>query len=946
MCGGGGNTVTQTQTQTPPRYLRQAQQQAVGAAQQAASAPFAQPVAPVAPFTPLQSQAHQQVAAMQGMTDPYYEAAKAQLGAAGTEITQDDIEKYLNPYRNEVLANMQKYIFGPQRVQTMGQARARAGGPGADRLALTSQNLDFTQADALSQALAGFYNPAMQQAQRSKEMALQTGLGWGNLGTSAQNAALQATGALGTAGAQQQALTQAQQTAEYQQELARLAYPFQTASYLAGTAAQVAPGAGGTTQGTTTYPTPSPLNQIVGAGTSALGAYMGMPGGGTGKGSGVPNYGQSYNIGYGGQMMPVFGMPSNRGGRIGYAHGGRAGFAKGGSADNFTNNLTSGPSGGVAPPAPAPTGPSHPGQPNQPSWPNFQGSQNWFGNSGNWREMVDNLRNNNWGAPEPGQMPSLPTGYPGSSDQNNPFQMLSQIASMGKPNGFAEGGEVEDDFSVVPDMSKVSPVATQFPALPPPPAGGGGGSSGGGKGSTAGGSTAGGSGGGNETQKWIQLGLQAAQIAAMAFSDRRVKNDVREIGKTHDGQKIYRFRYNNDPSRAVHLGLMAQDVEKRHPEAVGEVGGIKAVDYDRATSGSSPSFGWAGGGTVNPFDAGQGFQEGGEIDDFSSRWSALTPPEQDPPTTFPDRWNAAVEAEKEGTFQPQGGQTPPLRTLGLKAALPPQETPPVAPPVERPQVAVNPGPRPIPPRLPRDPSVDLESLILPRDRMPYPDATERDWGQRMVRSPWAALIPAGAKIAQTVGPLGSAIGAGIGAGFGELGAQRKELRSEEAINQRAQELYRRAQSELRDYQKSRFQQMPYTTGEGHPLAFDPSIGRARNVITGEPIGPGDQLSPKVTGSGRPSIFEQKRKAWLALNPGDERGALNYANGRTTMSNAQIANLAFMRAQAAMNAYRQTPDGLMASPEDLERYQEKKREEYLRWYKEHNTMDSGRAVEPE
>lgn len=64
------------------------------------------------------------------------------------------------------------------------------------------------------------------------------------------------------------------------------------------------------------------------------------------------------------------------------------------------------------------------------------------------------------------------------------------------------------------------------------------------------------------------------------FSDRRLKTDVKKVGKTDDGQNIYAYRYKGD--RAMHLGLMAQEVEKKTPEAVVNVGGYKAVDYAKA----------------------------------------------------------------------------------------------------------------------------------------------------------------------------------------------------------------------------------------------------------------------------------------------------------------------------------------------------------------------------
>ena len=855
MCGGGSNQVTTTTNQKPPRYLQESQKQAVGMAQQAASAPFAQPVAPIAPFTPFQQQAHQQIAAMQGMTDPYYEAAKAQLGAAGTEITQDDIERYLNPYRNEVLANMQKYIFGPQRVQTMGSARQRAGGPSADRLALTSQNLDFTQADALSQALAGFYNPALAQAQRSKEMALQTGLGWGNLGTSAQNAALQATGALGTAGAQQQALDQAQQTAEHNQQMAELAYPFQTAAYLSGINAQTAPGAGGTSTGTTTYPTPSPLNQIVGLGTSALGAYMGMPGGGTGKGSGVPNYGQSYNIGYGGQMMPVFGMPSNRGGRIGYAHGGRAGYAKGGGAGDFTSGMTGQGN-------PFPTMPTNP-----TAMP----------------QGVANLSS----VANPAIQPNLPSPQGQfNPDQPRPImQAMQDWREQGRPRGFWR-----DWFSQHRD---------QFPAMP----------------------NAGGWPGG-------QLPSQAQPTLPMI-----------PPGTT---PPIYA---GSNPYQAQ-LGQIASGFAEgggiRNPQELLNVGMKLAQE--------------AMGGSVNPYDIGQGFDNGGEVDDFSSRFAALPPPGpmpsmpmtteplETPPLPFSDRWNPAVDAEREGVIAPQGGKMPPLQPMTPPPMAPvagPPQAAPISPPVERPQVAVNPGPRPIPPRLPRDPSVDLESLILPRDRMPYPDATERDWGQRAIRSPWAALIPAGAKIAQTVGPLGSAIGAGVGEGFKELGAQRKELRSEEAINQRAQALYQSAQSELRRYQQGKYQQGYFTTKDGRPLVFDPKIGQYMHPDTGLPLGPTEEVKSRSGSSAeqRMRIYEMKKADWLKLHPGDEEGATRFAGGQKTMSGSDIAKIAAVRAQADKQSFQATPRGSAANPKQLEEYQERRLKYWQDYLRKYNTLRS-------
>lgn len=65
------------------------------------------------------------------------------------------------------------------------------------------------------------------------------------------------------------------------------------------------------------------------------------------------------------------------------------------------------------------------------------------------------------------------------------------------------------------------------------------------------------------------------------FSDRRLKEDIEQVGQLYDGTPVYRFRYLDSPT--VHIGLMADEVEQFAPEAVMEVGGYKMVDYLAAT---------------------------------------------------------------------------------------------------------------------------------------------------------------------------------------------------------------------------------------------------------------------------------------------------------------------------------------------------------------------------
>ncbi len=96
------------------------------------------------------------------------------------------------------------------------------------------------------------------------------------------------------------------------------------------------------------------------------------------------------------------------------------------------------------------------------------------------------------------------------------------------------------------------------------------------------------------------------------FSDRRLKHDVKRIGKTDDGLPIYSFKYKGDEKEQTHVGFMADEVEKVKPEAVGvHPTGYKTVDYEKATENSM-------GGGVAPQRAGEAFADGGVAGPYGS----------------------------------------------------------------------------------------------------------------------------------------------------------------------------------------------------------------------------------------------------------------------------------------------------------------------------------------
>lgn len=77
------------------------------------------------------------------------------------------------------------------------------------------------------------------------------------------------------------------------------------------------------------------------------------------------------------------------------------------------------------------------------------------------------------------------------------------------------------------------------------------------------------------------FGLGAAALPLL--SDRRLKTDIRKVGKTDDGLNVYTYRYIT--GGPVQMGVMADEVEKVKPEAVGEINGFKAVNYGMIANG-------------------------------------------------------------------------------------------------------------------------------------------------------------------------------------------------------------------------------------------------------------------------------------------------------------------------------------------------------------------------
>ena len=86
----------------------------------------------------------------------------------------------------------------------------------------------------------------------------------------------------------------------------------------------------------------------------------------------------------------------------------------------------------------------------------------------------------------------------------------------------------------------------------------------------------------NQLTGQLMGGLFGLGGKLIGLSDRRTKKDIEKVGKIGK-LPVYEYRYKHEAGDGEkHLGFMAQDVEKRNPDAVINAGGLKLVDYGKA----------------------------------------------------------------------------------------------------------------------------------------------------------------------------------------------------------------------------------------------------------------------------------------------------------------------------------------------------------------------------
>lgn len=689
----GGKTSTSTSTVSIPKWVRDRYIAVNERAEAAASQPFQiysnDPAAFVAQLNQQQQQGIQNVNAAAGAYQPYFEAA-TQAGVAGMGSAQPqdlNLEQFYNPFQQQVIdATMKQMAQANEQAQSgaLGQA-ASSGAFGGDRAGIAAANLANQQGLSMGSTLAGLnaqnYNQALAAAQQQQQLYLgatqadlarlaQGGQFLAGLGTAAQQAGLAGAEAQINAGTLQQQTEQAGKNALYNQFQQQQAYPFQVAQFLANIAMGTGALSGSTT--TTTQPSSWFSDRRLKEDIRRIGHTD----------DGLPIYKYKYkgddnhqtHIGFMADEVEQV-KPEAVG-------------VSGGYKTVDYDRATKADGGGVAGPYGAQFGSQSPYAMGYVPQAILPVGQLMVADSNLLDQSDKTLAEQMQAASSFGEsVRSLKKDYTDLRDWwkgvDNTTPADPTIKTWrGGVVGYATGGPAyleKDPAMAQPVQAKsylsdtVDSQEKKRPEL----------------------QTASSAPQGRSTMDDIgSLASTAASIASIfAGSDRRMKHDIRRIGRTDHGLPIYSFKYKGDDREQTHIGFMADEVEKEHPGAV-MTGhdGYKRVDYSQAHK-------FYQGGVVRP-----AMQVGG------------TPPEDTTNLTAAELMQAVANS-----------QMPPTATARLNT------------PAGQPMPEV----RPV-----RDDIPGSAGVVPAEDRAPVPAATERP-----ARLSFPTGVAAAAPVAQSASPL-------------------------------------------------------------------------------------------------------------------------------------------------------------------------------------------------
>lgn len=194
-----------------------------------------------------------------------------QQGIVGNAISQGAFGGDRSAVAQGITAGQEQLAQAPviAGLQNQSYAQALAAAQQQQQAGLSAQQASQQLQLGAGQGITGVGGQILGAQEANNWLSSQAGYGLANLGNEALSSSLTGANAeLGIGGLEQQ---QAQQSLNvpYEQYIAQQAYPFQTTGWLSNIAEGLGGASGGT--GSTTYPAPSAVSQIAGAGLAGAG---------------------------------------------------------------------------------------------------------------------------------------------------------------------------------------------------------------------------------------------------------------------------------------------------------------------------------------------------------------------------------------------------------------------------------------------------------------------------------------------------------------------------------------------------------------------------------------------------------------------------------------------------------------------------------------------------
>jgi len=604
--GGKSSTTTQT-VQIPPEILAR-YNEVNKRAEGVSNTPFQQYSTDVGDFVAQINNQQQaginSVNEAAGSFQPFFQGA---AGATMAGLGDLNVEKYMNPYQQDVInATMRQMSQANDLAQSGALGTAISSGAfGGDRAGIAAANLANQQGMAMGSTLAGLnaqnYDQALAAAQQEATRYLQGGQQLAGLGSAFQQAGLQGAEAQLNSGTLQQQTEQAGLEALYNQFQQEKAYPFQVAQFLAN----IAMGTGALSGSTTTTVQPGSFwsdrrlkhdIKRIGKTDDGLPIYKF-------KYKGDPE--EQTHIGFMAdeveQKKPeAVGVAENGYKYVDYDRAARA--TGGGVAGPYGSQVGSQPgAGGYVPQAYLPVGELMIADPGtlQEARRDLMKQLEGVAKLGESVKSLDttyqyakdrwqdfgNARGGVVNGYALGGMPELPDLEEGKPDP------VSQNTATGVSPSYLQGNKdanpVKSDTYLSDTLAQQEGKKNELNAPNSMP--------------------------GQPESTVSKIGNTAeaatAVLSLLAMSDRRAKHDIKRIGRTDNGTPIYSFKYKGDDRMQTHIGFMADEVEKHHPDAVATgPDGYKRVDYSQAEK-------FYQGGVVGR----HGYATDGEVEDIRTR---------------------------------------------------------------------------------------------------------------------------------------------------------------------------------------------------------------------------------------------------------------------------------------------------------------------------------------